>query len=88
MAYEKVKLVVAGLSGEIYMARMNKSGFMSASRRVATEDCLRATTEWFIANKKKSIRYGSTDDGRKPSLFFTMDQEKAKRILEILEEEN
>lgn len=87
MAYEKVKLVVAGLSGEIYMARVNKDGGMSDSRRIATEDCLRAATEWFMANDKKMIRYNSLNENETPALFFTKDTEKAKKILDILQEE-
>lgn len=53
MAYEKVKLVYAMLSGDIYMARIEKEGIMDTkNRRVATNDVLRATAEWFIGNKK------------------------------------
>lgn len=81
MAYEKVKLVCAAINGDIYMARVDK-GVMTNSRRVATEDVLAATTEWFIKNKKKMIGYKG---GHK--LFYTKDEDKAKRILEILEEE-
>ena len=87
MAYENVKLVLAGLSGEIYMARMNKSGFMGESRKIATEDCLRATTEWFMKNKKKVIHYGELPNGEKPHVFYTSDSEKANRIIQILKED-
>ena len=81
MAYEKVKLVCAALSGDIYMARVDK-GVMSDSRRIATDDVLVAATEWFIKNKKKMIGY---EGGHK--LFYTNDEDKAKRILEILKED-
>ena len=86
MAYENLKLVVAGVSGEIYLARILKDGFMSDSRRNATEDCLRATTEWFMKNDKKAIAYEHVSAAKKPSLFYTDDPEKAKKIMEILEE--
>ena len=88
MAYEKVKLVVASLSGEIYMARINKDGTMSDSRRNAKEDVLRATTEWFMTNKKKMVSYGQQPNGETPSLFYTSDKEKIERILEILQEDD
>lgn len=87
MAYEKVKLVVAGVSGEIYMASINNDGTMSMKRRKATDDCQRATTEWFMTNRKKMVQYGGDGESNKPTLFFTNDSEKAKRILAILEEE-
>jgi len=87
MAYEKVELVVAGVSGEIYMARVLNDGTMSDSRRKATDDCLRATTEWFMQNKKKMLQFGTHNPDVKATLFYTGDAEKAKRILEILEEE-
>ncbi len=88
MAYENVKLVLAGLSGEIYMAKMNKSGFMGEGRRIATEDCLRASTEWFMKNKKKMISYPGLSTGEHPHVFYTADKEKAKRIIEILKEDD
>lgn len=86
MAYENLQLVIAGLSGEIYLSKINKGGVMSDSRRVATEDVQRAATEWFMSNKKKMISYGIGKDGKKPTLFFTDDKEKADRILAILQE--
>lgn len=85
MAYEKVKLVVAGISGDIYMARVLKEGLMSDSRRKVTDECLVATTEWFMRNNQKMIQYGKQNNGATPALFYTGDPEKAKRILEILE---
>lgn len=86
MAYENLELVIAGLSGEIYLAKVNKSGAMSDSRRIATEDCQRATAEWFMKNKKKMVRFGADSTGKKPTLFYTDDVDKAKRILDILQE--
>lgn len=87
MPYENLRLVVAGLSGEIYLSKILKNGMMGESRKVATEDCLRATTEWFMKNKKKMISYEHNSKGKKPCLFYTDDAEKAERILEILQEE-
>lgn len=87
MAYEKIKLVVAGVSGEIYMTNILKDGFMGNQRRIATSDCLDATTEWFIRNKKTMVQYGVSSKGETPTLFFTDDKEKANRILAILQEE-
>lgn len=87
MAYEKVELVIAGGDGDIYMARTDGKGFMSRSRRVATKECLGASAEWFLKNDKKMIQYGEQQDGTKPTLFFTNDQDKAERILRILQED-
>lgn len=87
MAYEKVEIVVSSISGEVYMARVLKDGTMSESRRIVTEDCLRGTTEWFMQNKKKMVQFGTRDSNVKATIFYTGDAEKAKRILEILEEE-
>ena len=87
MAYENLKMVIAGLSGEIYLAKILKSGMMGDTRRIATEDCLRATTEWFMKNGKKMIAYEHNSKGKKPSLFYTDNPEKAERILNILKEE-
>ncbi|HAX1514292.1 TPA: hypothetical protein JX898_001354 [Enterococcus faecium] len=52
MAYENLQLVVAGVSGDIYLAKA-KDGIMDTNyRRVATNDVLVATTEWFIRGKR------------------------------------
>ena len=88
MAYEKINLLVAGVSGEIYMAAINNDGTMSMKRRKVTDDCKLATAEWFMKNRKKMVQYGGDEEGKKPTLFFTDDSEKAKRILAILEEES
>lgn len=82
MAYEKVELVYAMMSGEIYMARVNNGLMSTSNRRIATQDVLRASTEWFIGNKKNMIGY---EDGHK--IFYTCDEDKAERILAILQED-
>lgn len=86
MAYQKIKLVVAGVSGEIYMSNILKDGVMGNQRRVATDDCLDATTEWFMKNEKAMVQYNENSKGKKPTLFYTDDKEKAERILAILQE--
>ncbi len=86
MAYEKVQLVVASVSGDVYLARVDNNGIMSTSnRRVATDDVLRATTEWFIKNKRNNVDFG----GETPehTLFYTNDADKRRRILAILNED-
>ena len=85
MTYEKLELVNALMSGEIYLSRRLKNGFMSDNRRIMTKECLRATTEWFMSNKKKCIQYEHPLENGHPSLFYTDDDEKAERILKILE---
>ncbi|HAR5802679.1 TPA: hypothetical protein I1516_001069 [Staphylococcus pseudintermedius] len=58
MAYEKIKLVYAFMSGDIYMARIKDDGLMDTrNRRVATEDVLRAAAEWFVGNKKTLCKF-------------------------------
>lgn len=52
MAYEKIKLVFAAISGDIYMARVNNGTMDTRNRRIATQDVMRASAEWFIGNKK------------------------------------
>lgn len=86
MAYEKLKLVVAGMSGNIYLSRILKEGVMSDSRRIITEECLAASTEWFMSNKKKMIRYQHDDPDCSPTLFYTSDPKKAEAILAILQD--
>ncbi|MBX0320118.1 DUF7446 family protein [Shouchella clausii] len=87
MAYENLKLKIAALSGEIYLARVNKNGMMSESRRIATDDCIAATTEWFIKNKKNVVVFEEQCNGLQPSLFYTDDADKSKRIEAILNED-
>lgn len=58
MAYEKVKLVIAMFSGDVYMARIKGDGSMDTrNRRIATDDVMRAAGEWFIANKKTTAHF-------------------------------
>lgn len=53
MAYEKVQLVVAFMTGDIYMAKIKEDGVMDTrNRRIATDDVMRAAAEWFIKNNK------------------------------------
>lgn len=83
MAYENIKLVVAGVSGDIYLAKA-KDGIMDTNyRRVATDDVLSSATEWFRKNKKASVHFEGLDSNIH-SLFYTNDEEKAKKILDIL----
>lgn len=83
MAYENIKLVVAGVSGDIYLAKA-KDGIMDTKyRRVATDDVLISATEWFRKNKKTSVHFEGLDENIH-SLFYTNDKEIAKKILDIL----
>lgn len=86
MAYEKLKLRNAMMSGEIYLAREESNGVMSSNRRVITDEVLSATADWFLFNKEKCIEWAAIDEETHPHLFFTTDQEKAKQIKAILEE--
>jgi len=87
MAYENLQLVTAAMSGEIYLARINKDGLMGEGRRVITDECLQATTEWFMSNEKKGLKFESIRGNEHPHLFYTGDEDKAKRIIAILKEE-
>ena len=85
MAYEKLKLVTAYMSGDIYLASINTNGIMSTSnRRLITEEVLASATEWFMQNNKNSIRYEGRTKDEVPSLFFTSDPKKAELIKAIL----
>ena len=54
MAYEKLRLVTALLSGDIYLGKA-KDGLMDVnSRRVITDEAIQAVTDWFFLNKKGS----------------------------------
>ena len=49
MAYENIELVVAAITGDIYMTRTKDDGAMDTNnRRIATNDVMRAAAEWFI----------------------------------------
>lgn len=85
MSYENLDLVVASVSGDVYLAKATNGIMDTDKRRVMTDNVLRAATEWFAVNKKKAIQFQADEDGRH-SLFYTKDPEKAERILEILKE--
>ncbi|HHX0198556.1 TPA: DUF7446 family protein [Enterococcus faecalis] len=86
MVYEKLRLVTALLSGDIYLGKA-QDGLMDVNyRRVITDEAIQAVTDWFFVNKRKTVRFKGID-GKEHSLFYTSDKEKAKKILAILEEE-
>ncbi|EGO2729438.1 hypothetical protein ACMUVS_000671 [Enterococcus faecalis] len=86
MAYEKLHLVTALLSGDIYLGKA-KDGLMDVNyRRVITDEAIQAVADWFFLNKKKAVWFEGVD-GKEHSLFYTSDKEKAKKILAILKEE-
>ena len=80
-----MKLVVAAISKEIYLAKILKSGMMSDSKREFTTEAVRSVMEWFLLNKHKVINMKKRD-GEKVWMFCTEDKEKAERILSIIEE--
>ena len=80
-----MKLVVATISKEIYLAKILKSGMMSDSKREFTTEAVRSVMEWFLLNKHKVINM-KKHDGEKVWMFCTEDKEKAERILSIIEE--
>ncbi|AUH49235.1 MULTISPECIES: DUF7446 family protein [Enterococcus] len=83
MAYENLQLVVAEVSGDIYLTKV-KDGIMDTNyRRVATDDVLSSSTEWFRKNEESAVHFEGID-GNIHSLFYTKDKEKAKKILDIL----
>ena len=75
-----MKLVVAAISKEIYLAKILKSGMMSDSKREFTTEAVRSVMEWFLLNKHKVINM-KKHDGEKVWMFCTEDKEKAERIL-------
>ncbi|MDT2226276.1 DUF7446 family protein [Enterococcus faecalis] len=53
MAYEKLHLVTALLSGDIYLGKA-KDGLMDVNyRRVITDEAIQAVADWFFLNKKR-----------------------------------
>ena len=80
-----MKLVVAAISKEIYLAKILKSGMMSDSKREFTTEAVRSVMEWFLLNKHKVINM-KKHDGEKVWMFCTEDKEKAEHILSIIEE--
>ncbi|EIA21397.1 DUF7446 family protein [Listeria fleischmannii] len=87
MAYEKLKLCNAMMSGEIYLAREESNGVMGNSRRIITDEVLGATADWFLGNKKDFVNWKPIDEEAHPYLFFTTDLKKAEKIKAILEAE-
>ncbi|EOA3017653.1 hypothetical protein ACHY84_001502 [Enterococcus faecalis] len=86
MAYEKLRVVTAIVSGDIYVGRV-KDGLMDTRyRRIITGEAIQSVADWFFINKKKTVQFKGID-GKEHSLFYTSDKEKAKKILAILEEE-
>ena len=80
-----LKLVVAAISGEIYLTKILRSGQMGSQRREFGKETRRAVMEWFMVTKTKQVAM-TADDGSKAYLFHTADSEKACRILAILRE--
>ena len=80
-----LKLVVAAMSGEIYLTKILKSGQMGSQRKEFGKETRRAVMEWFMVSKTKQVVM-TADDGSKVYLFHTTDSEKADRILAILRE--
>jgi len=55
---EQIELVTAALSGDIYMAEIENNGTMNVeTRKLATEDVLRAAAEWFISNDETEVHF-------------------------------
>jgi len=87
MAYENLKLVYAMMSGDIYLAKIQKDGIMSTQyRRVVTDEVLRSATEWMIGNKHHIVSFASKDKNKVHSIYYTNDPDKQKAIESILKE--
>lgn len=82
-----IELVLAAVSKEIYMTKRLKSGMMSDTRKIVTDDVLRAATEWFMSNKKTAISFEARNSMVNPTLMYCDNPDKIKRIVEILKEE-
>ena len=80
-----LRLVVAAISGEIHLTKILKSGQMGSQRKEFGKETRRAVMEWFIVSKTKQVAM-TADDGSKVYLYHTADQDKADRILTILQE--
>lgn len=53
MAYEKLHLVTAIVSGDIYVGRV-KDGLMDTRyRRIITGEAIQSVADWFYVNKKR-----------------------------------
>ncbi len=87
MAYENLKLVYAMMSGDIYLAKIQKDGIMSTQyRRVITDEVLLSATEWMIGNKQNKVSFASNIEGEVHSIYYTNDSDKQKAIENILNE--
>lgn len=89
---EDKEIVVAFLSGEIYLAKVEENDVMHNDERVKiTRDVLRAAAEWFISNNAKGIKqegyYADDHENKHSYLFHTTDGEKAEKIKEILKDD-
>ena len=80
-----LKLVVAVITGEIYLTRILKNGNMSDKNKEVTNEAVVTVMEWFMWHKHHTINSKKTN-GEKVWLFFTEDKEKAERIHAILKE--
>lgn len=87
MKTNELKLVVAEITGEIYLTTLSKTGFMGEPQIEFTNEAVRSVFEWFMRNKRKVINMKKHND-EKIWMFFTEDKSKAERILAILEENN
>lgn len=53
-----IQLVIAAVTGDIYMADIEEEGMMNTFyRRVATKDVQIAMAEWFIKSEKNEIKF-------------------------------
>lgn len=87
MVYENLKLVVAAISGDIFLTKASDGIMDVDSRRLVTDEVLSAATEWFRANNHKAINFSGLDNNVH-NLFYTSDPEKAEKIKAILKDEN
>ena len=82
MAYENLQLVVAEVSGDIYLTKV-KDGIMDTNyRRVATDDVLSSSTEWF--RKMKNLLFTLKELMETFIVCSIQRQRKSKKILDIL----
>lgn len=55
---EDINLVIAAITGDIYIADIEEEGLMNTFyRRVATKDVQIAMAEWFMKNEKNEIKF-------------------------------
>ena len=58
ISIENINLVIAALTGDIYMADIEEEGLMNTLyRRVATKDVQIAMAEWFMKNGENEIEF-------------------------------